>query len=101
MVSEAQSETRFSEESPMISPSRFRAMTVVGLFQLLAIPVFAQHDPGVRGGMENTAGQLQFRGLPIPHPPVISPNPTTRADISPNQLVSSMDGSNRAAHLQS
>ena len=85
----------------MISPSRFRAMTVVGLFQLLAIPVFAQHDPGVRGGMENTAGQLQFRGIPIPHPPVISPNPTTGAEIAPNEIISFVEGINRAGRLES
>ena len=39
----------------MISPSPFRVMTVVGLFHLLATAVFAQQDPGVRGGIENTA----------------------------------------------
>jgi hypothetical protein len=85
----------------MISPSPFRVMTVVGLFHLLATPVFAQHDPGVRGGIENTAGQLQFRGIPIPHPPVISPNPTTGAEISPNELISFIEGINRAGQLES
>ena len=37
----------------------------------------AQKDPGVRGGIQNTGGGLQQQGIPIPHPPVISPNPTT------------------------
>jgi hypothetical protein len=36
----------------------------------------AQQDPGIRGGFNNTAGMLQFRGIPIPPPPVISPHPT-------------------------
>jgi hypothetical protein len=85
----------------MISPFPFRVMTVVGLFHLLATPVFAQHDPGVRGGIENTAGQLQFRGIPIPHPPVISPNPTTGVEIGPNELISFIEGINRAGQLES
>jgi hypothetical protein len=85
----------------MISPFPFRVMTVVGLFHLLATPVFAQHDPGVRGGIENTAGQLQFRGIPIPHPPVISPNPTTGVEIRPNELISFIEGINRAGQLES
>src|SRR5205814_6537708 len=27
--------------------------------------VFAQHDPGVRGGIQNTGGGLQQQGIPI------------------------------------
>src|SRR4051794_13405830 len=49
-------------------------------------PAVAQRDPGIRGGLENTAGMLEYHGLPIPHPPVISPNPTSRARISQNEL---------------
>ena len=43
-----------------------------------AAPAFAQHDPGVRGGLLNTAGMLQFRGIPIPHPPGNQPEPDDR-----------------------
>jgi hypothetical protein len=31
---------------------------------LLSAPAFAQHDPGVRGGVQNTAGMLQYSGIP-------------------------------------
>ena len=85
----------------MTSPLSLRTVTLVGLFHLLAIPALAQHDPGVRGGIENTAGQLQFRGVPIPHPPVISPNPTTGAEIGRNEPISFIEGINRAGQLES
>jgi di-heme oxidoreductase (putative peroxidase) len=68
---------------------------------LVASPSLAQHDPGVRGGLQNTAGALQFRGIPIPHPPVLSPNPTTGATISPNELASFIEGISRAGQLES
>ena len=65
-----------------------------------AASALAQHDPGVRGGLFNTAGMLQFRGIPIPHPPVIGPNPTTGATISDNELASFIEGINRAGQLE-
>jgi hypothetical protein len=74
---------------------------LIGLMYLLAPPAFAQQDPGVRGGLQNTAGYLQFRGIPIPHPPVISPNPTTGATITANELVLFNEGINRAGQLES
>ena len=85
----------------MISPLPLRAVTVVAVFHLLATSAFAQHDPGVRGGIENTAGQLQFRAIPIPHPPAIGPNPATGAEIGPNELISFVEGINRAGQLES
>ena len=66
-----------------------------------AMPALAQHDPGVRGGISNTAGMLQYRRIPIPHPPVISPNPTTGATINDNELASFTEGINRAGQLES
>src|SRR5229473_1769957 len=36
------------------------AAAVAGLLYLLAPPAFAQQDPGVRGGLQNTAGYLQY-----------------------------------------
>ena len=77
------------------------AAAVAGLLYLLAPPAFAQQDPGVRGGLQNTAGYLQYRGIPIPHPPVISPNPTTGATITSNELASFNEGINRASQLES
>ena len=68
---------------------------------LLTSPAFAQQDPGVRGGLKNTGGGLQAQGIPIPHPPVISPNPTTGATISPNERQSFLEGINRAGQLES
>jgi hypothetical protein len=84
-------------------PSRVipTAAAVAGLLYLLAPPAFAQQDPGVRGGLKNTAGYLQYRGIPIPHPPVISPNPTTGATITANELASFNEGINRAGQLES
>jgi CxxC motif-containing protein (DUF1111 family) len=39
--------------------------------------------------------------MPIPHPPVISPNPTTGATITANELASFKEGINRAGQLES
>jgi hypothetical protein len=64
-----------------------------------ATPALAQHDPGVRGGMQNTAGMLQYRGIPIPHPPVISPNPNG-VRINANELASFEEGIKRAGQLE-
>jgi hypothetical protein len=63
--------------------------------------VCAQQDPGVRGGFENTAGELERRGIPIPHPPLISPNPATGAQVQVNEEASFIEGINRAGQLES
>ena len=62
---------------------------------------FAQKDPGVRGGLNNTGGGLQAQGIPLPRPPVISPHPTTRDPIRANELASFQEGINRAGQLES
>src|SRR5579864_9479591 len=62
---------------------------------------FGQKDPGVRGGIQNTGGGLQQQGIPIPHPPVISPNPTTGEKINANELASFLEGILRAGQLES
>jgi Di-haem oxidoreductase, putative peroxidase len=81
----------------------FRTLVIstAALLCLSWVPALAQVDPGVRGGMANTAGALQQRGIPIPHPPVISPNPTTGATITANELASFNEGINRAGQLES
>ncbi len=88
-------ETSQCERQPKSLPFNYKdlrsgviptAAAVAGLLCLLAPPSFAQQDPGVRGGQQNTAGYLQYRGISIPHPPVISPNPTTGATITSNEL---------------
>jgi len=79
----------------------YSAVMNSGLLYLLAPPTLAQRDPGVRGGFDNTAGALQQRGIPIPHPPVISPNPTTNATIQVNELASFNEGIKRAGQLES
>src|SRR3984893_13017571 len=81
----------------------FRTLVIstAALLCLSWVPALAQTDPGVRGGMANTAGALQQRGIPIPHPPVISPNPTTGATITANELASFNEGINRAGQLES
>jgi len=78
-----------------------RALTVA--MALLCLPctaAMAQQDPGIRGGMANTAGAMQQRGTPIPHPPVISPHPVTGATINKNELASFNEGVIRAGQLE-
>jgi Di-haem oxidoreductase, putative peroxidase len=77
------------------------ARITTGLIYLLTTLAFAQQDPGTRGGLQNTAGYLQYRGIPIPHPPLISPHPTTGAAVTPNELASFREGINRAGQLES
>lgn len=62
--------------------------------------VLAQRDPGVRGGLQNTGGGLQQRGIPIPHPPLISPNPNTGATVNENERASFEEGILRAGQLE-
>src|SRR5215467_1890014 len=83
-----------------MSPLMLRSAMVAAL-ACLATAALAQHDAGVRGGFQNTAGALQQRGIPIPHPPVISPNPTTGATINANELASFLEGIQRAGQLES
>ena len=78
------------------------ACVVVGFASMLAFPALAEQDPGIRGGLQNTAGYLQLRRvqqhdpkaadrdsagnpvvdprivdfLGIPRPPLIARNPT-------------------------
>src|SRR5947199_6850795 len=80
---------------------RFAQMAVVCALFTIADCALAQRDPGVRGGIQNTGGGLQQRGIPIPHPPVISPNPTTGATINDNELKSFLEGILRAGQLES
>jgi hypothetical protein len=51
--------------------------------------------------LNNTAGYLEYQGIPIPHPPLISPNPTTGATITANELALFQEGINRAGQLES
>jgi Di-haem oxidoreductase, putative peroxidase len=75
---------------------------IAGAFCLAAsTSAFAQHDPGVRGGLNNTAGYLQYHGTQIPHPPVISKHPVTGATITKNEFLSFREGINRAGQLES
>jgi di-heme oxidoreductase (putative peroxidase) len=74
---------------------------VAGFLSVIVAPAFAQQDSGVRGGTNNTAGYLEYQGIPIPHPPVISPNPTTGATITANELALFQEGINRAGQLES
>jgi hypothetical protein len=67
-----------------------------------AIPANAQTDPGVRGGIQNTGGGLQQQGIPIPHPPLISPNPNhPNFVVSQNELALFLEGIKRAGQLES
>jgi hypothetical protein len=68
---------------------------------LFSAPACAQQDPGVRGGFANTAGELERRGIPIPKPPLISPNPTTNKPVQVNEEDSFKEGVLRATQLES
>src|SRR5215475_15636776 len=68
---------------------------------LLSTWTFAQHDPGVRGGIQNTGGGLQQQGIPIPHPPLISPNPKTGVPVNDNEKALFEEGILRAGQLES
>src|SRR5258708_9025535 len=61
-------------------PSRVipKAAAVAGLLYLLAPPAFAQTDPGVRGGLLNTAASLEYTAIQIPPPPATTPHPPPR-----------------------
>src|SRR5262249_44580126 len=89
----------------------FLALPACAIMCLAAGASWAQTDPGVRGP---TAGQLQFNAMqryfltgqlpqtpPIPHPPLISPHPTTGATADPNEAASFREGINRAGQLES
>jgi hypothetical protein len=78
-----------------------RLFAISGMMCLCTAAAFAEQDPGIRGGKNAISGYLQYEGIPIPHPPVISPNPTTGATISPNELKSFLEGINRAGQLES
>src|SRR5215831_3900942 len=77
------------------------AIWTAALLCVSGASALAQTDSGVRGGQQNTAGYLQYRGIPIPHPPVISPNPTTGATITANELALFNEGVLRAGQLES
>jgi hypothetical protein len=101
--SAAKSRLPLSVGLKFLNPSVIRPVAAVmaGLGCCIALPAFAQQDSGIRGGLNNTAGYLQFQGIPIPHPPVISPNPTTGATIAKNELALFNEGINRAGQLES
>jgi Di-haem oxidoreductase, putative peroxidase len=79
----------------------FRFLFAAAVTSLFATEGFAQHDPGVRGGLQNTGGGLQAQGIKIPPPPLISDNPTTGARITDNEKRSFIEGILRAGQLES
>ena len=81
-----------------MKPGSVVSIVIVCMFSSL---LWGQKDHGVRGGIQNTGGGLQQQGIPIPHPPVISPNPTTGATINDNELASFVEGVLRAGQLES
>jgi CxxC motif-containing protein (DUF1111 family) len=78
-----------------------RLVPAIAIACLATNVVFAQVDPGVRGGLQNTGGGLQAQGIRIPRPPLISPNPTTGATVTDNEKASFIEGVNRAGQLES
>jgi CxxC motif-containing protein (DUF1111 family) len=79
--------------------ARNRGVTTTLL--LLSALAWAQHDPGVRGGIQNTGGGLQQQGIPIPRPPLMSPNPKTGVKVNDNEKALFEEGILRAGQLES
>ena len=84
--------------------SQFLILVLMALL-LCSSLVFAQslipRDPGVRGGLANTGGGLQQRGIPIPHPPLLSPNPNSGVTVNNNERALFEEGILRAGQLES
>lgn len=78
----------------------FRVLVVL-FVSLSACESFAQQDPGVRGGLQNSGGGLQAQGIKIPPPPLMSDHPTTGAKVSENEKRSFVEGILRAGQLES
>jgi CxxC motif-containing protein (DUF1111 family) len=79
-----------------------RYISAAILMGTLVAPVaLAQRDPGVRGGLANTGGGLLAKGLAIPEPPLVSPNPVTGLPANPAETASFIEGINRAGQLES
>jgi len=82
-----------------------RTTTILGFACLLSTWAGAQRqakDPGVRGGLANTGGGLQSQGIPIPHNPLISPNPNHPDLVANDQEVALfLEGIKRMAQLES
>jgi di-heme oxidoreductase (putative peroxidase) len=84
-----------------MKPNAIRNAVPACILVLVSSLIWAQSDPGVRGGIQNTGGGLQQQGIPIPHPPLISPNPTSGATINDNERASFEEGILRAGQLES
>ncbi len=85
----------------MTKAQRFNHLAWITSLLLLSTSIWAQKDPGVRGGLQNTGGGLQQQGIPIPHPPLMSPNPTSGATVNDNERASFLEGILRAGQLES
>src|SRR5438876_10606795 len=79
----------------------FSVLFAATMICLFAEESFAQRDPGVRGGLQNTGGGLQAQGIKIPLPPIMSNHPTTGAKMSDNVKLSFFEGVLRAGQLES
>src|SRR5258708_8773184 len=84
-----------------MSSKRFARALLGSALWFVCGSVWAQVDPGVRGGLANTGGGLQQHGIAIPHPPLISPNPKTHASVNDNEHASFEEGILRAGQLES
>jgi PAP2 superfamily len=68
--------------------------------RLLSAHAHAQQGPGVRGGFAKTGSELERRGIRIPRPPLISPNPATGAQAQINEKAMFLEGSIPAGELR-
>jgi CxxC motif-containing protein (DUF1111 family) len=62
---------------------------------------FSSNGSRCAGRARQIGGGLQAQGKQIPHPPVISKNPTTGATITDNEFKSFFEGIGRAGQLES
>jgi CxxC motif-containing protein (DUF1111 family) len=91
---------RFSKTLSLSRPKTAVATAV--LLSILSAAAVAQRDPGVRGGLDNTGGALETKGIPIPHPPLISDNPNhPELKVTDNEKLLFQEGILRSGQLES
>src|SRR5215471_19753205 len=90
-----------NREETMQRTGNWHGKSVIATFLFVGSWAFGQHDPEIRGGIQNTGGGLQQQGIPIPPPPVISPNPVTGVTINANEMDLFLEGFRRAGQLES
>lgn len=95
---------KFAPRKERATPALLTVCSALALAVFVTRPVYAQaqpKDPGVRGGLQNTGGGYQQRGIPIPPPTPIGKNPSNNEGLNAQQMMLFEEGFKRAAQLES